>query len=51
MKTLRVYIEKNNGETMIEDVLVSDDIKEDEAEETAKEIFFNECSFGWEIIK
>ncbi|WP_181972285.1 hypothetical protein [Megamonas rupellensis] len=50
MKILKVYIYKNIGETIELEIEVDNNITEDEAEEIAKDVFFNECSFGWELV-
>lgn len=50
MKILKIYINKNIGQTTEVEVEVDDDITEDEAEEIAKDEFFNECGFDWELI-
>ena len=52
MSILRVYIEKNIGEdTLVIDTEVDDNIDEKEAAETARDVFFDECNYEWEIIK
>lgn len=50
MKILKVYIYKNIGETTELEIEVDNDITEDEAEEISKDVFFNECSFDWELV-
>lgn len=52
MKILKIYINKNIAQTIVE-VEVNDDITKAEAEKIAEEIskneFFNECGFDWEV--
>ena len=50
MKILKVYINKNIGQTTVSEIQVDDDITEDEANEIAKDEFFNECGFDWELL-
>lgn len=50
MKILKIYINKNIGQTTEVEVEVGDDITEDEAEEIARDEFFNECGFDWELV-
>lgn len=50
MKILKVYINKNIGQTTVSEIEVDDDITEDEANEIAKDEFFNECGFDWELL-
>lgn len=50
MKILKVYINKNIGQTTVLEIEVDDDITEDEADEIAKDEFFNECSYEWELL-
>lgn len=50
MKILKIYVNKNIGQTTEIEVQVDDDITENEAEEIAKDEFFNECSYEWELL-
>lgn len=50
MKILKVYIYKNIGKTTKLEIEVDNDITEDEAEEIARDEFFNECGFDWELV-
>ena len=50
MKILKVYINKNIGQTTVSEIEVEDDITEDEANEIAEDEFFNECGFDWELL-
>lgn len=50
MKILKVYINKNIGQTTVSEIEVDDDITEDEANEIAEDEFFNECGFDWELL-
>lgn len=51
MKILKIYISKNIGVTTELEVEVDDDITDDEAEEIARDEFFNECSYEWKLLK
>lgn len=50
MKILKVYIYKNIGKTTELEIEVDNDITKDEAEEIARDEFFNECGFDWELV-
>ena len=50
MKILKFYIYKNIVKTTKLEIEVDNDITEDEAEEIARDEFFNECGFDWELV-
>lgn len=54
MKILKIYINKNIGQTTEVEVEVDDNITEDEAEEIARKEFlnemFNDGGYDWELI-